>query len=556
MGFQRVIEILDQAIGGPDVGIGRHGAFWRGITRDEFVAKKVLGKALVVPGDAAASNLVRSLKGQAPFGSDLPEPPPGAGLRRMPAGRPAVPAESIAFIERWINDGCPEEPIATEPTWRATNAPIASSRTDDIWFIDANRGWAVNSDGQIVHTEDGGATWQEQFHDEDSGLYLRCVGFASEKRGWVGTTTPGRQLLETADGGATWTDVTGLPDSAPPFVCGLSVVNESVAYAAGTNEPGLPARMMRTTDGGASWQGWDMSEHATLLVDTYFTDPDNGWVVGGKAALPEPPNPRDPRSHIRAVVLRTHDGGRTWTDKAAPISAEFPLGEWGWKIHFIDDRVGFISLENFVQAAILKTVDGGENWSRIDVKDPQGNANLEGIGFLDENTGWVGGWGSKDFTKGFSSATLDGGQTWQDANQIGLFINRFRFFRDIPVGYASGRTVYKYSAEPTPAPLAVPEAQVVGEPKLLADNAPMDTGLPLQIPANIPEKAGQLYVDIWSRFAKHVRRLIDEKRPQTGTRTLEWDGIDDDGRPVQPGAFIVRITVDGHSESQIVRLTA
>ena len=45
MAFHRVIEILDQAIGGPDVGVGRHGAFWRGITRDEFVAKKVLVKA-------------------------------------------------------------------------------------------------------------------------------------------------------------------------------------------------------------------------------------------------------------------------------------------------------------------------------------------------------------------------------------------------------------------------------------------------------------------------------------------------------------------------------
>lgn len=101
------------------------------------------------------------------------------------------------------------------------------------------------------------------------------------------------------------------------------------------------------------------------------------------------------------------------------------------------------------------------------------------------------------------------------------------------------RPVYKYSAEPTPAPL---EASAVGELELLADNAPMDTELPLRLPANIPAEAGQMYVDIWSRFAKHVRRLIDEKQPQTGTRTLEWDGIDDDGEPVQPGAYIVRIT--------------
>ena len=93
MGFQRVTEILDEAIGGPDVGIGLHGAFWRGLTRDEFVAKKVFGKALVILGDGAHSNLVSALKGQAPFGADLPDPPAGANMSRMPAGLPPVPAD-------------------------------------------------------------------------------------------------------------------------------------------------------------------------------------------------------------------------------------------------------------------------------------------------------------------------------------------------------------------------------------------------------------------------------------------------------------------------------
>ena len=60
----------------------------------------------------------------------------------------------------------------------------------------------------------------------------------------------------------------------------------------------------------------------------------------------------------------------------------------------------------------------------------------------------------------------------------------------------------------------------MGELELLADNAPMDTGLPLRLLANIPAEAGQMYVDIWSRFAKHVRRLIDEKQPQTVRLTV------------------------------------
>jgi photosystem II stability/assembly factor-like uncharacterized protein len=546
MGLRRVIEILDEAIGGPQVGIGAHRTFWRGLTRDEFVAKKVFGKALVIVGDGANSNLVLALKGQSPFGADLPDPPAGATISRMPAGRSPVPADSVAFIEQWINDGCPDEPPPAQPTWRATNAPEASSRTDDIWFLDHDRGWAVNSNGQILHTADGFSTWQEQFHDEE--LYLRCVGFASESRGWVGTLTANSRLLETQDGGATWTPVTGLPDLAPSAVCGLSVVNESVVYASGTNFPNRPARMMRTLDGGATWQGWEMSAHADLLVDTYFTDPDNGWVVGGKATVPNPT-----RDDVRAVVLRTTDGGQTWTDKAAPLAAQLPLGEWGWKIHFVTEQLGYIALESFTRAAILKTVDGGESWIRIDVNDPQGNANLEGVGFLDDEIGWVGGWGSSNFTEGFSSATVDGGNIWQDANQIGRFINRFRFFRDIPIGYASGLTIYKYSDEPLPAPPAAAPSRP-GLRRVLADAAPKASGRPLQITATVPDGADQLRVSIWDRFGEHVRRLADEKQPQSGTRTLEWDGVDENGQPVQQGAIIVRVTVDGHSESQIMHL--
>ncbi|MGH4001354.1 MAG: WD40/YVTN/BNR-like repeat-containing protein, partial [Pseudonocardiaceae bacterium] len=195
-------------------------------------------------------------------------------------------------------------------TWRATNAPVASSRTDDIWFIDPRRGWAVNSNGQILHTEDGFTTWEQQFHDPQ--VYFRCVGFASESRGWVGTLTAGKRLFETVDGGASWTGVSGLPALAPSAICGLSVVDQSVVYASGTNFPNRPARMMRTVDGGASWQAWDMSAHATLLVDTYFTDADHGWVVGGKATKNSPANPT--RNAVRAVVLRTEDGGNTWVN--------------------------------------------------------------------------------------------------------------------------------------------------------------------------------------------------------------------------------------------------
>jgi hypothetical protein len=73
--YIRVIAILDRSIGGPGVNIGAHGAFWRGLSRDQFVAKKVFSLPLVIVGKGAESNIVKALKGQTPFGADLPIPP-------------------------------------------------------------------------------------------------------------------------------------------------------------------------------------------------------------------------------------------------------------------------------------------------------------------------------------------------------------------------------------------------------------------------------------------------------------------------------------------------
>ena len=79
------------------------------------------------------------------------------------------------------------------------------------------------------------------------------------------------------------------------------------------------------------------------------------------------------------------------------------------------------------------------------INDPQANANLEGVGFIDKDHGWVGGWGDLQFQWLSTSQTADGGQTWTNADDVGKVLNRFRFFgTPVTVGYASGQTVYKY----------------------------------------------------------------------------------------------------------------
>jgi photosystem II stability/assembly factor-like uncharacterized protein len=431
--------------------------------------------------------------------------------------------------------------------WFPTNAPIASSRTDDIWFIDPMMGWAVNSNGQIIKTTDGGNTWEQQFQDD---IYLRCIGFATPLKGWAGTLTEGKRFYATTDSGQNWTLIDNLlPELAPSAICGLTVVNESVVYGSGTNFPNRPPRMVKTVDGGATWTAWEMSEHATILIDNYFTSPERGWVVGGKA---DPAIANPSRDDVIPVVLFTEDGGKTWVNRVENISSSFPLGEWGWKIQFLNDQVGFVSLENFNQGAILKTTDGGQTWVRLRINDPQENANLEGIGFVDENHGWVGGWGAADFIGGFSSETTDGGKNWQDANQIGQFINRFRFFGNpVTVGYASGKTVYKYAT----APVATPLVEGISPLRFLATNAPERFQQSVNIEYTLPEQTQKVAIDIWNQFGGYVRKLVDESNPSAGRKSVVWDGKNDDGKPLPSGVFIYRLTVDGKAESRVIRLT-
>jgi photosystem II stability/assembly factor-like uncharacterized protein len=424
-------------------------------------------------------------------------------------------------------------------TWHATNAPSAE-RYDDFHFLDPQVGWAINSAGQIIHTEDGFKTFTIQ-KTVPGDTWLRCMSFTSATDGWVGTITRRRRLWRTQDG-KTWTDMSpGLP-AVPVAVCGICSPSKNVVYGSGTQFPDQEAGILKTTDGGATWTSISMEAHANLLIDNYFTDDLHGWVVGGKGGTDYP--------MLKPVVLFTADGGRTWENRLQNSGIDFPSGEWGWKIQFLSPLIGFVSLESSNGAAILKTADGGLTWKRIEVNDPQKQSDLEGVGFINEQVGWVGGWGH-NFNPGpgdgISSGTTDGGATWVGANDIGSFINRFRFFANLqPVaGYASGRTVYQCLATDS----------LEGAEALTAQfNAPPEAPIPavsgsLEIKAEVPANAKQLMVTIFNRRQKLVKVLVDEKRPRAGPRTFTWDFKNEEGRDSGTGYFIYRILVDDNAQS-------
>jgi photosystem II stability/assembly factor-like uncharacterized protein len=511
-------------------------------------------------------------------------------------------------------------PTGTSP-WVATNAPVASSRTDDIWFVNPEVGWLVNSSGQVCKTTDGGNTWTQQlFVPPNSPFrpYLRTIQFATPEVGWFGallTNVSGdpqgyRQALlhHTVDGGNTWHAVENLPAGSPEGICGLAVVNENVMYGSGTNDPNNPhVGIIKTVDGGQHWSLIDMRHLATNLIDIHFFDEQRGFVVGGlnHASCPSfrPGYQGDPQySQLKPVVLYTDDGGASWDNKVADLTEEFECGGWGWKLFWLNEQIGFVSIENFTVGAILKTVNGGQTWQQHPINDRRllsgslvSNANLEGIGFIDEQTGWVGGWGNANFIGTYNSFTQDGGAHWtaqdhrpDDPNSdVRVNINRYRFFRvdDQLIGYCSGKTVYKFVlrvSTPTDMALVASEARDTngsaayvyrgtvttretqrGKDDVRASLAtaqlkvgcrPNEAQGAVEITYQIPRGTSTTFVGLWNHFGWHVRTLLNEQNPLAGTRTVIWDGLDEHGNPVPGDTHICRVVCDDICESALVKV--
>jgi photosystem II stability/assembly factor-like uncharacterized protein len=423
-------------------------------------------------------------------------------------------------------------PLFSQPSlkWRRLpTAPfLSSSRHDDSWFINERVGWIVNGIGQVWKTTDGGGTWMLQLEKNQptSRVYFRAVTFADSMRGWAcnlgteefGGATDTNIIYQTTNSGATWFANNNFAPQKPRGICGIQAVGDSCVYGVGRVRG--PARFIRSTDRGTTWEVRDMSAFVMGLLDVYFWTRDSGIIVGHTGPLNESSSGR---------ILFTSDRGTTWRTQFTSSR----IGEWCWKINFPSRTVGYVSLQRNSGAPtyFLKTTDGGFTWTEKLLST--GNYYVQGIGFATENIGWVGGNTSQPTWK-----TTNGGDTWFP-DTFGVRVNRFRMLND-SIGYATGQTVYKYS-KTLPSDVAVtPEPNLPSSyVTLRAYPSPFNPTATIEysllIGADDPATPLHLLLRVFDLAGKEVATLLNEPK-RAGTYQLQFDA-----RNLASGMYLARL---------------
>lgn len=299
--------------------------------------------------------------------------------------------------------------------WSVSSDLPNATRYDDIVFV-GNKGWTINSDGDIFHTTDLGETWTNQIN---TGKYLRSIEFVDENLGFCGSLDS--SFYKTTDGGVTWVDVADNISPKPPGICGISAPDNDNIYGCGIWS--APAFIIKSDDGGNTWTNIDMSAYATALVDIEFSSADTGFVTGTA-------NP----ASDGGIILYTTDGGQTWEEK---FRTNVGL-DYIWKIQSPDGQNFFASVDAVPvtnNLRILRSNDQGQNWIMDTIMDTYVYTQL--VGFIDPMHGFLGA-GTNLFE------TTDGGDTWNNIWLNGGSYNRFHKINE-DLAFLTGRTVYKYN---------------------------------------------------------------------------------------------------------------
>lgn len=251
--------------------------------------------------------------------------------------------------------------------------------TDDLFsvsFGSGKHGWAVGRWGSVLHTADGGKTWEKQ----DSGVNytLSSVSFVDGRNGWaVGDSGT---IIHTADGGKTWEKQ---KSPVPYFLMGVQFVTRDKGWIVTER-----TNILHTEDGGKTW-AVQFKDQDFILKSVSFCDERNGWAVGEYG-----------------FVYHTTNGGKTWVHQAGEFgfseeTGDVVGGSYLFDVAAVNPKTAWVV---GIDGYVAKTVDAGKTWRKQMTGVPK--AHLFGVSVGEKGVLIAG--------DGVLLRTTDGGAIWQE----------------------------------------------------------------------------------------------------------------------------------------------
>jgi hypothetical protein len=165
---------------------------------------------------------------------------------------------------------------------------------------------------------------------------------------------------------------------------------------------------------------------------------------------------------------------------------------------------------------ILKSTNGGDTW--IEKTFLTRHYDEEGIGFVTDSLGWIGGWSTPSYQEAPPYETTDGGESWH-VSDFGRNINRIRRLND-SLAYAAGMRVYRFSTDS----IAVSFSQDAGKAGYgfaLYQNYPNPFN-PVTTLTYVLQRTSFVELRIFDLLGKEVATLVTGK-VETGTHSIGFD---------------------------------
>jgi photosystem II stability/assembly factor-like uncharacterized protein len=238
----------------------------------------------------------------------------------------------------------------TEP-WRDSE----SLRPRDFYFVDSSRGWLVVQQtgssafrpGDLMATEDGGASWNWVTSPRVAGEII----FISAKDGWLAGGPDNRELYVTHDGCQTWKEVTlTLPPQVNPHsytVFQTPSFTDSLHGYLAVKYPGINGVKQSklvvfvTSDAGKTWKPTKVLSYSGEKGEFSVT------FANGKLIVPTSVG----YEQVRIAQIPLGDG--SVTDVGAPVGVS--------GLSFFDGEHGLV----MSIPGIVATSDGGTSWKNV-----------------------------------------------------------------------------------------------------------------------------------------------------------------------------------------------